>query len=84
VLFKAKIGKYRGLVIMDEEAIVTYVDTTIFQSDLDVLDPGCWLNDKIIGFYFEYVFFSHLTPVEKTIFRQMHPGVLPCIFPDVN
>eukprot|EP01122_Echinamoeba_exundans_P008967 TRINITY_DN3063_c0_g1_i1.p1 TRINITY_DN3063_c0_g1~~TRINITY_DN3063_c0_g1_i1.p1 ORF type:complete len:242 (+),score=43.76 TRINITY_DN3063_c0_g1_i1:40-765(+) len=40
---------------MEEEAIVTYVDTTIFQSDLDVLDPGCWLNDKIIGFYFDFL-----------------------------
>lgn len=41
---------------MEEDVVITYVDTTVFTSDLELLEPGYWLNDKIIAFYFEYAF----------------------------
>lgn len=36
-----------------DDPILTYGDTTLYQADIDLLEPGYWLNDNIIGFYFE-------------------------------
>jgi sentrin-specific protease 8 len=39
-----------------EKIILSYHDSCLYQSDLDILkcDSG-WLNDRIISFYFEYL-----------------------------
>ena len=37
------------------EIVLSYGDSLIRKSDLELLQPGCWLNDTIIGFYFEYL-----------------------------
>lgn len=37
------------------DIVLTYKDTTLFKEDVDLLNDGNWLNDKIISFYFEFV-----------------------------
>lgn len=38
-----------------ERALFTYEDTTVMSTDVMLLDPPHFLNDRVIGFYFEYV-----------------------------
>lgn len=37
-----------------DPVVLSYMDSLLRQSDVDLLDPPCWLNDHIIGFAFEY------------------------------
>jgi Ulp1 family protease len=39
----------------DESVVLTFEDTTLVKADLKLLDDGYWLNDKIIGFFYEFV-----------------------------
>ena len=34
--------------------VLSFHDSLLRQSDVQLLDGSNWLNDKIIGFYFEY------------------------------
>lgn len=34
--------------------ILSFNDSLVYQSDLSLLDEGKWLNDRIIGFVFDY------------------------------
>eukprot|EP01128_Nolandella_sp_AFSM9_P013040 TRINITY_DN9920_c0_g1_i1.p1 TRINITY_DN9920_c0_g1~~TRINITY_DN9920_c0_g1_i1.p1 ORF type:complete len:225 (+),score=46.43 TRINITY_DN9920_c0_g1_i1:225-899(+) len=36
-------------------ALLTYCNETLYASDLSLLEPGKWLNDKLISFYCEYL-----------------------------
>jgi sentrin-specific protease 8 len=38
-----------------ERALFTYEDTTVMSTDVMVLDPPHFLNDRVIGFYFDYL-----------------------------
>jgi Ulp1 family protease len=40
---------------MEEEGaiVLTHNNTTLYESDLDLLKPGVWLNDNLINFYWE-------------------------------
>lgn len=38
-----------------KKVVLSYYDTLIHESDLDLLDGPHWLNDTIIGFYLEYL-----------------------------
>ncbi|KAL1122145.1 hypothetical protein AAG570_003550 [Ranatra chinensis] len=38
-----------------ESVVLSYHDTLIYESDLDLLTGPHWLNDTIIGFYLEYL-----------------------------
>ena len=39
---------------MNEDAIVlSYEDSLLYQADVKLLEPGGWINDKIVGFAFE-------------------------------
>ena len=40
--------------ISDSSLIISYGDTILRQSDINILQSTQWLNDQIIGFYFEY------------------------------
>lgn len=40
----------------NDPAILTYENTTLFLSDLKLIDPPHFLNDRLLGFYFEYFF----------------------------
>lgn len=57
--------------------ILSFHDTLIHRSDLDLLDGPYWLNDTIISFYFEYL--------EKVVFNTANellfvsPEVTQCI-----
>lgn len=37
------------------QAVLSYGDTVLYQDDLSLLQPGCWLNDNLIAFYLEFV-----------------------------
>lgn len=41
----------------DDPMFVTYHDTTLHQSDVAILSSNGWLNDRIIAFWFEYVYY---------------------------
>ncbi|ELR17526.1 Ulp1 protease family, Cterminal catalytic domain containing protein [Acanthamoeba castellanii str. Neff] len=40
---------------MEDKVVVTYGDTTLYESDVALLRPGEWLNDSVISFWFEYL-----------------------------
>lgn len=40
---------------MADETVLSYHDSLLRASDLSTLGAGVWLNDKVIGFYFESV-----------------------------
>ena len=47
----------------DEKIVLNYHDSLVHKSDLRLLEPNQWLNDRIIGFvydYFEHDLFKHL------------------------
>ena len=37
----------------EDRTVLSYHDSLLKASDLSTLSAGKWLNDKIIGFYFE-------------------------------
>ena len=45
---------------MADEIVLSFQDSLLRQSDLRLLEEGRWLNDRLIGFMFEYVSFSIL------------------------
>lgn len=39
-----------------QEIVLSYGDSLLYTSDYELLlNDTCWLNDNIIGFYFEYL-----------------------------
>lgn len=36
-----------------DAVVVTFGDTTLYASDVALLEPGQWLNDSLIAFWFE-------------------------------
>ena len=38
-----------------DKTVLSFYDSLLKESDLNTLTEGCWLNDKIIGFVFEWV-----------------------------
>ena len=40
---------------MSDKIVLSYYDSLIRESDFSLLDAPQWLNDKVIGFYFELV-----------------------------
>ncbi|XP_069480758.1 sentrin-specific protease 8 [Ambystoma mexicanum] len=39
---------------MMDPVVLSYVDSLLRQSDVSLLDPPNWLNDRVIGFAYEY------------------------------
>ena len=39
----------------NDEIVLSYEDVLLRESDLELLDPGNWLNDRIISFWFLYL-----------------------------
>lgn len=45
----------------DDEIVLNYHNSLLRKSDVDLLkNPHCWLNDRLIGFWFEYLENSNL------------------------
>ena len=40
---------------MAEKILLNYNDSLLYESDLDLLSEGNWLNDRLIGFVYEYL-----------------------------
>lgn len=56
---------------MADEIVLSFQDSLLRQSDLRLLEEGRWLNDRLIGFMFEYVFFFFSSKnVQKRIFAR--------------
>lgn len=59
-----------------DSLILSFHDSLVFQSDLDLLKEGQWINDRIIGFVYEYlekeVFPSECN--EKNLFAFLNPS----------
>lgn len=53
---------------MADEIVLSFQDSLLRQSDLRLLEEGRWLNDRLIGFMFEYVFFSSLPKMYRSEF----------------
>ncbi|BES88100.1 sentrin-specific protease [Nesidiocoris tenuis] len=58
------------------ESVLSFHDSLLHQSDVDLLDGPYWLNDSIIGFYVEYL--------EKEVFADLNicfvrPEVTQCL-----
>lgn len=43
-------GKFKN---MADEIALSFHDSLLRKSDLSLLEEGCWLNDRLIGFMFE-------------------------------
>ena len=53
---------------MADEIVLSFQDSLLRQSDLRLLEEGRWLNDRLIGFMFEYVLFSSLPKMYRSEF----------------
>ena len=63
---------------MTSDAVVlSYGDYLIRSSDVDILRSNSWLNDTLIGFYFEYL--SSRRYPEAAGFRFFGPAVTQCL-----
>lgn len=40
---------------MEDTKVCTFKNSTLYESHLQLLKPGNWLNDEIIQFYYEYI-----------------------------
>lgn len=58
-----------------DTTVLSYHDSLLKQSDVDLLNGNGWLNDKILGFYFEYM--------EKEVFEGFNEDV-QFVTPDVT
>jgi sentrin-specific protease 8 len=45
-----------------DKVILDYNDSLLYESDLELLDEGNWLNDRILGFVYEYL--------EREVYRE--------------
>ncbi|XP_071749204.1 sentrin-specific protease 8 [Lepeophtheirus salmonis] len=53
---------------MGDPVVISYGDALLRHSDVQLLKPQKWLNDQIIGFYFEYLHQNHNYGSEKICF----------------
>ncbi|XP_068758762.1 sentrin-specific protease 8-like [Montipora capricornis] len=60
---------------MADEIVLSFHDSLLRRSDLSLLEEGCWLNDRLIGFIFDYFTYN--------AFKQVSDDVL-FISPDVT
>ncbi|KJE92137.1 hypothetical protein CAOG_003155 [Capsaspora owczarzaki ATCC 30864] len=70
----------------DSPAILSYHNTLLLRSDLDLLSAGEWLNDRLIGFAFEYLEFQVLPSASSACSGQASPDLASRILlvgPDV-
>merc|ERR1712062_729989 len=51
-----------------DELILSYNDSVIRQSDLKLLVGPHWLNDRIISFFFEYLYDKEFDQTDKLVF----------------
>ena len=51
-----------------DKIVLSFSDSIIRQSDLKLLEGSHWLNDRIIGFYFEYLFEKEFNSSDKLVF----------------
>ena len=51
-----------------DRIVLSYSDSIIRQSDLKLLEGPHWLNDRIISFYFEYLFEKEFDSSDKLVF----------------
>ncbi|XP_029201653.2 sentrin-specific protease 8-like isoform X1 [Acropora millepora] len=72
LLLCPKEGKFKN---MEDEIVLSFYDSLLRKSDLSLLREGCWLNDRLIGFMFDY--FTH------NKFKLISDNVL-LISPDVT
>lgn len=56
--------------------VLSYHDTIIYESDVELLEGPHWLNDTIIGFYLEYL---EEEVYGKTMFCFIRPEVTQCL-----
>lgn len=61
---------------MSNPIVLSYYDTVIRQTDIDILKSNGWLTDSIIGFYFEYL---EREVYPKKDFLFVSPEVTQCI-----
>ena len=62
---------------MGDPVELSYGDTIIRQSDVNILNSNSWLNDNIIGFYFEYCQLDLFSDSSELCF--VGPEVTQCI-----
>ncbi|XP_022080993.1 sentrin-specific protease 8-like [Acanthaster planci] len=61
-----------------EQKVLSYHDTLLRKSDLSLLDGAKWLNDKLIGFVFEYFEFDKFQSLTGKV-AFVSPEVTQCI-----
>ena len=62
---------------MTDGVVLSYGDYLIRRSDMDILRSNAWLNDTIIGFFFEYL--SSRRHPEYQGFKFFGPEVTQCL-----
>lgn len=65
----------------NDEIILNYHDSILYTSDFKLLDKSGWLNDRIIGFvyeYYEYEKYEQIVEVNK-ILGLLNPSVVQLI-----
>lgn len=62
---------------MNNPVVLSYHESLLRQSDIDILRGPCWLNDTIISFYFEYLEVDRFKRNTSLLF--VPPQVTQCI-----
>ncbi len=57
--------------------VLSFYDSIIRQSDVDILEGPHWLTDNLIGFYFEYL--SNVAYKDETRLLFIGPEVTQCL-----
>lgn len=63
--------------IMNNPTILSYHESLLRSSDVDLLRGPCWLNDTLISFYFEYLEVDRFK--KNPLFLFVPPDVTQCI-----
>lgn len=58
-----------------DEIVLSYYDSLLHRSDLELLDEGNWLNDRLIGLFYEY-FDQELFQVNNNTFLFVNPSTV--------
>mmetsp|Transcript_21871 Transcript_21871/g.31752 ORF Transcript_21871/g.31752 Transcript_21871/m.31752 type:complete len:104 (+) Transcript_21871:67-378(+) len=56
------------------EQVLNYNDAVVYDTDIELFNPGCWLNDRCINFYFRHL--EHCTFSSNTEFLFIDPAVV--------
>ncbi len=67
------------LAVDKDKIVLSYHDSLLHESDVGLLDDTKWLNDRLIGFVYEYMERETFVDAPTSLFLFMTPSTVQCL-----